>query len=274
MGIPRFSHKKGWFGVRILVSFLSVAIAFGALGAQKAVPYLSALPPISSALYFAVASESPGSVYEFNMLTKDISVLYTRPHGQLYSFTFHPGIPEKLYYVNANDTKIFRVLWLQDHWSEEEVIYQHTTYVRDIAFGPEPVTGTPAPGGPPLRLFFSEATGASGGKIYYLDGRNRPVLFYEVRMWWAGDFVFDENGVLYLSSGNRTPAKLYKVERGTVYTLYQHPEPIKGFVVRGGKIYFANWRGSIYVLDLATGELQESLKDPGIRWLSDVNFRD
>ncbi len=115
MGIPRFSHKKGWFGVCILVSFLSVVIAFGALGAQKAVPYLSALPPISSALYFAVASESPGSVYEFNMLTKDISVLYTRPHGQLYSFTFHPGIPEKLYYVNANDTKIFRVLWLRDH---------------------------------------------------------------------------------------------------------------------------------------------------------------
>ena len=261
--------------------FLLVSLVFlsglSLWGAEKKAPPIGPIPmtPISQFLYFAVASENPGSVYRLNLLTKDISPLYTRPHGQLYSFAFHPGIPEKLYYVNANDTKIFRVLWLRDHWSEEGVIYQHTTYVRDIAFGPEPVTGTPAPGGPPLRLFFSEATGAGGGKIYYLNGRNRPVLFYEVKMPWAGDFAFDENGVLYLSSGNRAPAKLYKVEGGTVYTLYRHPEPIKGFVVRGGKIYFANWRGSVYVLDLTTGEVEELFANPRrFRWLSDVNFRD
>jgi len=261
--------------VRILLCLVFLSVGFLGLGTEKKVlPSPIPFTPISSFLYFAVASENPGSVYQVDLRTGDVSTLYTRPHGHLYSFAFHPGIPEKLYYVSANDTKIFRVLWLRDHWSEEEVIYQHTTYVKDIAFGPEPVTGTPAPGGPPLRLFFSEATGA-GGKIYYLDGRNRPVLYYEVRMPWAGDFAFDENGVLYLSSGNRAPAKLYKVEGGTVYTLYRHPEPIKGFVVRGGKVYFANWRGSVYVLDLASGEVEELFTNPRrFRWLSDVNFRD
>lgn len=265
------------FAVRIfLCVFLSVLVGFGVFGEKK--PPLAPLPltPISSFLYFAVASEKPGSVYRVNMLTKDISIFYTRPHGQLYSFTFHPGIPEKLYYVNANDKKIFLVTWLSDHWSGETVVYEHTTYVRDVAFGPEPITGTPSPAhGPSLRLFFSEATGAGGGKIYYLDSRNRPVLFYEVHKRWAGDFAFDEEGTLYLSSGNVVPALIYKVVGGELEAVYTHNEPIKGFVVRGGKIYFANWKGSIYVLDLSTGEVEEILENPRrFRWLSDVNFRD
>ncbi|MGY4706663.1 hypothetical protein ACVNPS_02775 [Candidatus Bipolaricaulota sp. J31] len=232
------------------------------------------LYPLRTTIYFAVASERPGSVYSLNLLTGSVSVLYTRPSGRLYSFIFHPEIPEKLYYVNANENKIFRVLWLGDRWSEEEVVYEHTTYVRDIAFGPEPPGVTPGPGERRLTLFFSEATGAGGGKIYYLDGRNRPVLYYEVHMPWAGDFAFDENGVLYLSSGNIVPAKLYRVEGGTVYTLYQRSGPIKGFVVRDGKVYFADWGGSIYVFDLSTGEVQEVFRNPRrFRWLSDVGFR-
>ena len=198
-------------------------------------------------------------------------MLYTRPSGQLFSFTFHPEIPEKLYYVNANDNKIFRVLWLRDHWSTEEVVYEHTTYVRDIAFGPEPVAGTPMPK-PRLALFFSEATGAGGGKIYYIRN-NRPVLYYRVTVPWAGDFAFDEEGNLYLSSGNHVPAKIYKVVGGIPQTIYGHNEPITGFVVRGGKIYFSNWRGAIYVLDLASGEVEKIFENPRLKWLSDVGFR-
>ncbi len=274
MGIPRFSHKEGWFDVHIFVLLLSVVIGFGALGAQKGVPHLPPLIPISSTLYFAVAAENPGSVYQLNMLTGDVSVLYTRPRGRLYSFTFHPEIAEKLYFVDANDNKIFRVLWLRDHWSGEEVVYEHTTYVRDVAFGPEPITGTPS-SAPRWTLFFSEATGIGGGRIYYFDGRNRPVLFYEVHKRWSGDFAFDEDGNLYFSSGNTAPALIYKVVDGRLEVVFTHSEPIKGFVVRAGKIYFANWRGSIYVLNLSTGELREIFKNPRrFRWLSDVNFRD
>lgn len=260
---------------KLLCVVFLLLIGLSIWGAERKIPSNIPFTPLSQFLYFAVASEDPGSVYSLNLLTHTLSVLYTRPQGRLSSFTFHPEIPEKLYFVNASDKKIFRVLWLRDHWSEEEVVYEHTTYVRDIAFGPEPPGVTPGPGERRLTLFFSEATGAGGGKIYYLDGRNRPVLYYEVHMPWAGDFAFDEEGVLYLSSGNRVPAKLYKVQGGTVHTLYQHPGPIKGFVVRDGKVYFADWGGSIYVLDLSTGEVQEVFRNPRrFRWLSDVGFRD
>lgn len=273
-----FPVGKGCFAVRIfLCLLLSLFVGLMGFGAEKKIPPSSSilpLTPISSSLYFAVAAENPGSVYRFNVLTNDISVFYTRSRGQLYSFVFHPGIPEKLYYVNANDKGIFLVTWLGDRWTEEAVVYEHTTYVRDIAFGPEPVTGTPAPG-PRLRLFFSEATGAGGGKIYYLDSRNRPVLFYKVHKRWAGDFAFDEDGNLYFSSGNVAPGRIYKAVDGGLEVVLTHREPIKGFVVRGGKVYFANWRGSIYVVDLSTGEVEEIFKNPQrFRWLSDVGFRD
>ncbi len=166
-------------------------------------------------------------------------------------------------------------MWLRDHWSTEEVVYEHTTYVRDIAFGPEPVTGTPS-STPRLGFFFSEATGAGGGKIYYLPPNNRPAeLYFRVTIPWAGDFAFDEEGNLYLSSGNRVPAKIYKVAGGTLRTIYGHNEPIKGFVVRGGRIYFSNWQGAIYVLDLSTGKAEKVFENPhSFKWLSDVNFRD
>jgi parallel beta-helix repeat protein len=59
---------------------------------------------------------------------------YTRPGRQLFSFTFHPGIPEKLYYVNAIENKIYRTHQTGFGWAPEEVIYTHTTNVNDIAF--------------------------------------------------------------------------------------------------------------------------------------------
>lgn len=270
--IPR-DLKEVFILKRAFCTVLLVYLGLSLLGVgqvEKAGPI--PMQPLGSEICFSVASERPGSVYSLNMLTGAVSTLYTRPSGHLYSFAFHPGVPEKLYLVDANDKKIFLVLWLQDHWSDEEVVYQHTTYIKDIAFGPEPITGTPASGGSPLRLFFSEATGAGGGKIYYLDNSNHPVLYYHVRVPWAGNFAFDEDGVLYLSSGNRMPAKLYKVQGGVMHILYQHTEPLKGFVVRDGRVYFANWRGSICRLDLASGHVEEIFRNPKIKWLSDVEF--
>lgn len=207
------------------------------LWAEKRVPSIKPIPvtPISQFLYFAVASENPGSVYSLNLQTKDVSPLYTRPSGQLFSFTFHPEIPKKLYFVNANDRKIFLVWWLRAHWSSEGFVYEHNTYIRDIAFGPEPAAGTSVPSSR-LSLFFSEATEADGGRS--ISGGS-PVLNYQVTVPWAGDFAFDEEG-------NRVPAKIYKVAGSTLQTIYGHNEPIKGFVVRRGKIHLANWEGSIY----------------------------
>lgn len=91
---------------------------------------------------------------------------------------------------------------------------------------------------------------------------------------WAGDFAFDENGCLYLSSGNVSPAKLYKVEGRNVITLYEHPRPIKGFVVKEGKVCFTDWDGSVLLLDLAISQVFLLFINPNrFRWISDVGFR-
>lgn len=247
------------------------------LGVAQPPSYHTVPPRIPGLLtfYFTDAFENPGSIYKFDGLNQSLSAIYTRPRGQIYSFTFHPFVPEKLYFVNANDKKIFRVVWLRDHWSEEEVVYEHSTYVRDIAFAPDPSATAPsASAGPRWTLFFSEAWGAKGGKIYYFDPSNRPVLFFDMPFFWAGDFAFDENGCLYLSSGNISPAKLYKVEGRNLITLYEHPRPITGFVVKEGKVFFTDWDGSVLFLDLATSQVFLLFNDSNrFRWISDVGFR-
>lgn len=254
--------------MRVVLGVLLLA-GLGVFGAEPDNPPLAV--PVPAAVYFATAADHPGAVYRIDMSTGDVFVIYTRPRAQLTSFTFHPEIPEKLYYVDANDKKIFLTVWLRDHWSEEEVVYEHTTYVRDIAFGPEP--GASSSPGHKWVLFFSEATGAGGGKIYYLDGRNRPVLFYEVHEEWAGDFAFDEEGNLYVSSGNTVPANLYKLTDRGLEVIFTHSGAIKGFVVRGGTVYFADWRSSICILDIATGSLGKIFDDPTeVKFLSDVAF--
>ena len=93
----------------------------------------------------------------------------------------------------------------------EDAIYTHTTYIRDVAFVRD------EPGRWHLR--FSEACGAYGdGKIYRIEDDGTVSLFFEVPLeevggFWAGDFAFNpfNSLVLYLSSGNKVPAHIYRV---------------------------------------------------------------
>ncbi|WP_175265821.1 hypothetical protein [Methanothrix thermoacetophila] len=92
----------------------------------------------------------------------------------------------------------------------------------------------------------------------------------------GGDFAFDTAGNLYLSSGNRIPASIYRVRSGTgaVETVYtDNAEPIKGLIVQDGHIYYANWRDTIYDLNLTDGRKIDIYMDPNRTWLSDVGFR-
>ena len=221
-------------------------------------------------MYFADAKESPGSVYHYNADSGIEDIIYTRPSKRLYSFAFHPEIPEKLYYVNANEYKIYRTHQISLGWALEEVVYTHDTYIRDIAFAFD--------SDGELGLYFSEATGAGGdGKIYRIEDGS-ATLYYEVKLAdvdgsWAGDFAFDAKSNLYLSSGNRVPARIYKVDDGSVEEIYKDDkEPIKGLVCEDG-VYYANWRTKIYRLDTGTGERTVVYSNPERGWLSDVGFR-
>ncbi|MCX8207792.1 MAG: PQQ-dependent sugar dehydrogenase [Methanothrix sp.] len=219
-------------------------------------------------LYYTDAKESPGSVYHMG------TPHYTRRSGNIYSFAFHPGVPEKLYFVNANENKIYLTALTRTGYSAEQVVYTHSTYVRDIAFALDDAGD--------LHLYFSEATGAgANGMIYRLEGNGTATPFYEVRLSdvggsWAGDFAFDTDGNLYLSSGNRIPASIYRVRYGTggVETVYtDNEEPIKGLVVQDGQMYYANWRDTIYNLNLTDIRKITIYTDPDRTWLSDVGFR-
>ncbi|HQF17251.1 MAG TPA: hypothetical protein PLI05_09310 [Methanotrichaceae archaeon] len=224
--------------------------------------------------FFTDARENPGKVYSSNMSGGE-SVYFARPSGNIYSFAFHPYVPEKLYYVNANDNKIYLAARIPDGpWTAiDQVAYTHRTYIRDLEY-------FPGSGPRDLRVYFSEATGAGGdGKIYYLAPGGTATLDYTVRLsdvdgFWAGYFIHDSNGNLYLSSGNRIPASIYKVSGGTVSRIYtSNSAPITGMVYQDGCIYYANWGTEIHRLDLSTLVDTVVRSQPGHSWISDVGLR-
>ena len=231
-------------------------------------------------IYFADARESPGSVYRLRtslpspapgVIGGSEETIYTRPSRNLYSFAFHPYLPEKLYFVNANEDKIYRSSETNTGWTREETVYDHDTYVRDLAFDLDQDGD--------LVLYFSEATGAGAdGKIYRIEDDAtvlyRTIALSDVDGFWSGDFAFGEDGTLYLSSGNRVPASIYEVDEGGVREIFTDTkEPIKGLVYRDGFLYYANWGTKIYRLDLMTIERATVYSNPERKWLSDVGFR-
>jgi photosystem II stability/assembly factor-like uncharacterized protein len=127
-----------------------------------------------------------------------------------------------------------------------QVLYHHTTYVRDTAFDAQG------------RLYFSEATGAGGnGFIYRLDDSG-PVLFYTVNLvsvggFWAGHFAFAPDGTLYLSTGNRIPSSIYHVTLGGPVVFFSDPSgSIAGLDFdAAGNLYYADWFSHIYQVNPA-----------------------
>ena len=279
---------KSTYATAILALFLlaSSIYAAEATSAQqmKTQPALELRPGTMAVLerfvpiYYADGYSSRGSVYYAASSTAPDNIFYTRPSGNLHSFTFHPGVPEKLYYANANQRNIYMTAETGSGWSAETSVYAHTTYVRDIAFAFDQ-NGN-------LGLYFSEATGAgSDGKIYKFDAATATpfyTLIYTVKLsdvggYWGGDFAFDYDGNLYLSSGNHVPASIYKVESvtGAVTKIFESKTgSIAGRVYRGGYLYYADWRQNIYRLDLSSMTSTVYYTNPSRTWLSDVGFRE
>jgi hypothetical protein len=224
-------------------------------------------------IHFADGSMDPGKVYEFDESTGTTGVVYSRSgtHDSLDSFLFAPWNLDRLFFVNANKRNIY----VKDPFfgaGPEVTFYTHTTYVRDIAIGPDGA------------LYFSEACGACGdGKIWRLASDTTSAsLYYTVALanvdgYWSGDFAFSREGTLYLSGGNIIPGKLYEVDvaANAVTKLYTDPnEPIEGLALGSSTVlYYANGNSRIYELHLATGFRRAVFEDAGFGDLSDVAFR-
>ncbi len=276
---------KSTYVAAILALFLLASPIFAADAASvqqqmKTQPAMQMTPASMAVLqrfapiYYADGYPSRGSVYYAASSSAPESIFYTRPSGSLHSFTFHPGVLEKLYFVNANLNNIYLTAETGSGWSVATTVFTHTTYVRDIAFAFDQDGD--------IGLYFSEATGAGGdGKIYRLDGAS-ATPFYTVRLssvdgFWGGDFAFDYDGNLYLSSSNIIPASIYKVTSGTgvVTKIFESKTGcIAGLVYRDGYLYYADWRQNIYRLDLSSGTSTLYYTNPSRTNLSDVGFRE
>ena len=118
-------------------------------------------------------------------------------------------------------------------------------------------------------------------KIYKIEDSNAS-LYYEAELadfadvdgFWNGGFAFDDKNNLYLSSANRVPAGIYKVEGGGIKEIFRdEKEPITGLVYEDGALYYANYGTKIYRLDLTTGERTVVYSNTKRTLLSDVGFR-
>ena len=207
--------------------------------------------------YYAVdAYQTPGVIHR--IVNRKPSTFFRRRSGTIYSIALWRG---QLYFCSANDRRIYQRTGKQ----QERVVFEHKTYIRDVAIDPSG------------NLYFSEASGARGdGRIYKLTlpvdklgsnvfSRQSRQPFYTVQLrtvdgFWAGDFTFDDRGNLYLSTGNRTPAFIYRLPRdpngvlGRPQKVYRDTKgAIKGIAIDPSNsdfIYYADWKQAIYKLNL------------------------
>jgi hypothetical protein len=193
-------------------------------------PTLSPQPPpapnpstVSFSIYFTDAFARPGAIYRLQ--NGNVTELFRRAMNTLYSVAV--STDGAVFFCDANEYNVYKI-----QGAGEKVVYRHTTYVRALAVDSRGA------------LYFSEATGGGGdGKIYRLDG-STAVAFYTVRLAdvdgsWAGDFAFDQQGTLWLSSGNQRPANLYKVAKGVPEVVFTSADAMNGlsFASDGSLIY-------------------------------------
>lgn len=209
----------------------------------------------SSKLLYTDWTVQPGNVYYSG--SSGERTMFQAPSGRIYNAAIGPD--GALYYSDSNTPSLMRATG-----THATLIYNHSTYLRDIAFDPQG------------RLYFSEATGAGGdGRIYRLTDGVASVFFNvslaAVNGFWAGHFAFAPDGRLYLSTGNRSSSHLYRVDAGTPVSIYDAPagESIAGFAFdAAGNIFYADWFHRIY--RLTPSNMRTTVLDNGGRRFSDV----
>ena len=249
-----------------------------------------AAQPPQQPYYVVDAYQTPGVVFRIVNREPDADDFFGRRSGNISSIALCNG---QLYFCSANDRRIYQTIE-----ERERVVFEHTSYVRDIAVDPNG------------NFYFSAASGAgSDGAIYELRpranelgstqrfsiSRRRPIRVYlnTVDGFWAGDFTFDAQSNLYISSGNHIPAFIYRLPRdpngvyGRPQRVYKDNRgAIKGIAmgpsIRPNMpqdfIYYADWRQTIYKLNIRDSRrsrefsFSEENAQSGNRHLSDIAF--
>jgi hypothetical protein len=200
----------------------------------------------------------PGSIYQVRS-DGTVATLYQRAADSLTSYAQAPD--GTVYFTNAvNGTALYKI-----DGSGESVVYRHSTYVRMVRIDSKG------------QVYFNEASGAGGdGTIYRLvDGVAE--IFYRVKLstvggFW-GDFGFDREDRLWLSSSNEIPSRLYLVVDGAPQLVYRSRQTaFMGFRFLGEtQVLFAGQDSFLRQLDLCTGRVTEVYTVQGALQTQDVN---
>lgn len=200
----------------------------------------------------------PGSIFQVRP-DGSVATLFQRGAESLTSYAQAPG--GTVYFTNAiNGTALYEI-----DGAGESVVYQHSTYVRMVRVDSKG------------NIYFNEATGAGGnGKIYKLVN-GAAQLFYEVQLstvggFW-GDFGFDSQDRLWLSSSNNIPSRLYLVTGAGPQLVYvSNDSSFMGFRFAGAThVLFAGQDHFLRSLDLCTGEASVVYTVPGSLQTQDAN---
>jgi hypothetical protein len=222
---------------------------------------VNAQQPAAPNLCFAGVDYStlgPGSIFE---VAPDgtVSKLFQRVQDSLTSYAQAPD--GTTYFTNAvNGTALYKTDGLS-----EAIVYQHSTYVRMVRVDSKG------------QIYFNEDSGAAAnGKIYKLFN-GKAELFYEVDLstvdgFW-GDFGFDGQDRLWLSSSNSIPSTLYLVNGSGPQRVYvSEGSGFMGFRFIGEtQVLFAGQDQMLRVLDLCSGKVSEVFTVPGKLQAQDVN---
>ncbi len=150
----------------------------------------------------------------------------------------HPLVPERLVW-----TTVYEEEYTYDKWLDGENLVCYVTgsvygsvYFRDLEVRDIDGSGN-------HRLYVSNACGTCDTKrIYYInaDGTGDKTLYYDLSSapigvascgghltpYWAGNFNFDNDNNLYISSGNHVPAAIFRVSGASLDEITGVPEQI------------------------------------------------
>jgi hypothetical protein len=209
----------------------------------------------------AFARDQPGSIYRLDGSQAWQWHARTTPgNGGIFSVAEAPT--GELYFCDATESRIFLL-----KAGKESVVYQHDAPVKHLALGPSG------------RLYFSSVLGTrDNGIIYELNGSKATPYFTlqpdTLGGPWSGTFAFDRQGMLWLSSGARRPASLYRVRYQQLEKVFSTDQSaIMGFsFLDDGSIAFADDAHAVMHLTLPSLQMSRLFESPYEGWLTDVKI--